>query len=156
MAPLIYPALGPHRSRKHTLGRTKRALNLEKTRNISLAFLAVASLSRRVLVICPSTLSILESYLLSAASQSSLPSVTVRFANASVITFGEKENFLVFDFVVRAVDLLHGVILVRGGQHSGHHRLEFIVLSPEFSNGGNSLLKGFVLYSNLVDSAIEN
>uniref|UniRef100_A0A6B0UCD0 Putative secreted protein n=1 Tax=Ixodes ricinus TaxID=34613 RepID=A0A6B0UCD0_IXORI len=55
-------------------GRTKRALKREKMRNISLAFLAVPSWSLSRLVMRASTRSMRSSYLLTAASQASVPS----------------------------------------------------------------------------------
>ena len=56
-------------------GRMKSALKREKIRNISLAFLAVPSWSRRRAVMRVSTLSILSSYRRMAASQASVPSL---------------------------------------------------------------------------------
>lgn len=56
-------------------GRTKSALNREKMRNISLAFLAVPRRSRRRAVMRVSTRSIRSSYRFEAASQTSTPSL---------------------------------------------------------------------------------
>jgi hypothetical protein len=57
-----------------TFGRTKRALNLEKTRNISFAFLAVPRRSRNLAMIWFSTLDTRSLYPFSAATQISVPS----------------------------------------------------------------------------------
>mmetsp|Transcript_124762 Transcript_124762/g.216298 ORF Transcript_124762/g.216298 Transcript_124762/m.216298 type:complete len:222 (+) Transcript_124762:72-737(+) len=65
------------------LGRKKRALNLEKTRNISVAVPARARRSRSLLVMCLSTLSIRSSYWRRLISQSwellSVMSTTISF-----------------------------------------------------------------------------
>lgn len=59
---------------EYTLGRTKSALNFEKTRNISFALRAVPSLSRRRAIIWFSTRATRSLYAFSAATQISLPS----------------------------------------------------------------------------------
>ena len=59
---------------QRTLGRMKRALNLENTLNISFALRAVPGLSRSLAMIWFSTLSIRSLYALSAATQMSVPS----------------------------------------------------------------------------------